>query len=370
MSDSKWRKYVDTDPFSDIKPSLLNSDDIHRYASKGILIEDFDEERLLPAGYQFRFLGKLIYWKPGANKKLERVELDVTKDAPIMLPANSIAYLHMQDEFRMPQYIAARFNLRITHVHQGLLLGTGPIVDPGFWGRILVPLHNLTDNDYAFMGGDSLIHVEFTKLSPLERWNADTNSAEAQDKYKEFPKRKIVETPDYYFKKAGVLANGGVVSNLNPALQEVNAALEEVNMLHEKIKTQMSRFRNIGIGAALATAIALVGLLYNGFNLVQSTNKVLQGVNDTAHQAQSTVVEVRTLLDSDKANENSLDEELERQPDTNADSIIDNQSADGVSQQPERIEGQETESSSTGGEAASPNEPTKGTNQRHLPESQ
>lgn len=299
MSDTKWRKYLETDPLSNIKPSLLSSDDIYQYAAKGCLVKDFDEERLLPAGYQFRFLGKLYYWMPSAKGKLERVELDVTMDAPITLPANSIAYLHMQDEFRLPQYIAARFNLRITHVHQGLLLGTGPMVDPGFWGRILVPLHNLTDNDYALMGGESLIHVEFTKLNPLERWKAGVDPAKCKDKYKAFPKRKIVETPDYYFKKAGVLANGGVVSNLNPALQEVNSVLADVRALHTKIEKQMTTFRNIGYGAGLTVAIALTALIYNGLNLVQSTNKVLQGVNETAHQAEVIVANVQSLLEAD-----------------------------------------------------------------------
>jgi len=315
MPDSKWREHLETDPCDDIKPSLLSSHDIYRYASKGCLVKDFDENRLLPAGYQFRFLGNLIYWESDDVGKLKRVEWDVKKDMPITLPANSIAYLHMQDEFRMPQYIAARFNLRITHVHQGLLLGTGPLVDPGFSGRILIPLHNLTNNSYTLMGGESLIHVEFTKLNPLNRWKEGVDAGNCEDNYKEFIKEKIVDTPDYYFKKASVLANTGVVSNLNPALQQIYAKLAEVTQLHETIEGQMKSFRSIGIGAMLAIVVALAALVYSGYNLVQSTNMVLQGVNETAHQAESAVAEAQSLLESRSIKRDSSNGTLENPQD-------------------------------------------------------
>ena len=58
-----------------------------------------------------------------------------------------------------------RFNLHIRHVHRGLLLGTGPLVDPGYWGKLCIPLHNLTDKDYPIPKDEGLIWMEFTKIS-------------------------------------------------------------------------------------------------------------------------------------------------------------------------------------------------------------
>lgn len=338
MSDLAWRKYLKTDPCDDIKPSLLNSHDIYRYASKGCLVKDFNEKRLLPAGYQFRFLGKLIYWKPDKDGELERIELDVEQDIPITLPANSIAYLHVHDEFRMPQYIAARFNLRITHVHQGLLLGTGPIVDPGFWGRILVPLHNLTDNSYSLMGGESLIHIEFTKLSMLDRWKEGADPDNSNDKYKEFPQKKMVSTPDYYFNKAHVLANSGVVSNLNPALLQIDLKLAEVTQLKKDIEDQMKIFRYFGYAAMLAIVIAIGSLIYGGLNLVQSTNKVLQGVTETAHQAESAVEEVRSLLGTSSDIQDSSNGTVEIQQDNLINGGVDNSISTTTDQRPDIVE--------------------------------
>ena len=53
-------------------------------------------------------------------------------------------------------------------------MGTGPLVDPGFEGKLLIPLHSLTADDYEIEAGEGLIWVEFTKLSPNERWNRGT----------------------------------------------------------------------------------------------------------------------------------------------------------------------------------------------------
>lgn len=67
---------------------------------------------------------------------------------------------------------------------RGCLLGTGPIVDPGFEGRIMIPVHNLTANIDELKAGDGLIRVEFTKLSRHAIFMQDANT----DNYNfEFP---------------------------------------------------------------------------------------------------------------------------------------------------------------------------------------
>ena len=38
------------------------------------------------------------------------------------LEANSIAFVQVEPVFRLPDYIALRFNLKITHVHRGILI--------------------------------------------------------------------------------------------------------------------------------------------------------------------------------------------------------------------------------------------------------
>jgi hypothetical protein len=90
--------------------------------------------------------------------------LDLSKGF-LLVEQNSIVFVESDLDFRLPDYIALRFNLQIRHVHRGLLLGTGPLVDPGYWGKLCIPLHNLTDEDYSIPVSEGLFWVEFTRTT-------------------------------------------------------------------------------------------------------------------------------------------------------------------------------------------------------------
>ena len=158
------------DPFPDIQPSLLNSADVHDYVRMTGMLYPFDAnpKYLKSASYEAAISGQCIWW----DAKGDQFEVQLKKDGDeFLLQANSIAFVQVAPHFRLPDYIALRFNLKITHVHRGILLGTGPLVDPGFVGRLLIPLHNLTTNPYRFRFGEGLIWVEFTKTSIYPLWS-------------------------------------------------------------------------------------------------------------------------------------------------------------------------------------------------------
>lgn len=118
--------------------------------------------RLKKASYEGR-IGDVAYkYKDGATPD---VVFRRKLNTHLVVPKNSIVFVECDLEFRLPDYVALRFNLQIRHVHQGLLLGTGPLVDPGFWGKLCIPLHNLTNEDYKIPKDEGLIWVEFTKTS-------------------------------------------------------------------------------------------------------------------------------------------------------------------------------------------------------------
>ena len=145
----------------EIAPALLNSDDIKKYVDIGCLLDKatFDTTLLKPASYEMRFLGKLYDWVIADEGQLKPRCREIVENKPTILHRNSITYLWMSEQLFLPEYIAARFNLHIRHVHKGLLLGTGPLVDSGFSGSLLIPLHNLTNNNYEICGGDGIIWV-------------------------------------------------------------------------------------------------------------------------------------------------------------------------------------------------------------------
>lgn len=156
------------DPFrDDIAPSLLSADDIARYVEKTGMICPFEQtkngkSKLKAASYEGGIGSCAFTFEPGRNvpKKIFS-----SGDEFLVLPPNSIVFVESDVYFRLPPFIAVRFNLQIRLVHRGLLLGTGPLVDPGFWGKLCIPLHNLTDEEYVIPKDEGLIWIEFTKTT-------------------------------------------------------------------------------------------------------------------------------------------------------------------------------------------------------------
>lgn len=148
-AEERFQKYKETDPFPEIIPALLNSADICDYVAATGMIYPFhheDNKKFKPASYAVSILGKLLYYDEDGKKQVKEISYQ-SDQKNFTLKSNSIAFVTLEPMFRIPDYIALRFNLKITHIYRGILLGTGPLVDPGFYGKLSIPLHNLTNND-------------------------------------------------------------------------------------------------------------------------------------------------------------------------------------------------------------------------------
>jgi deoxycytidine triphosphate deaminase len=223
---TRFERYKSEDSFPDIQPALLNSADIYDYVVATGMIWPFDPKNLKSASYQVRLLGKCVYW----DEKGELICENIENGKKFTLKKNSIAFVTVEPMFRLPDYIAVRFNLKITNVYRGLLLGTGPLVDPGFVGKLSIPLHNLTTNDYTFEGGELLIWVEFTKVSYNEKWDAWGGRAgeiRRQGKYVPFPERKnqLYSDVDDYLAKAA--PHRSIRSSIPDVIQSAQKSAQE-----------------------------------------------------------------------------------------------------------------------------------------------
>lgn len=282
------------DPFPEIPPALLNSADITRYARAGYLVTDFDEDRLKSAAYQIRFLGTLYSWENEQDALTEK-EASICCEKMYTLPKNSITYLFTEEEFLLPEYIAARINFRIPFVHKGMLLGTGPLVDAGFQGSLLIPLHNLTSNDYRIRGGDPVIWAEFTKLSPHKYWQESCweDRKKRPDDLVEFLPDKSHRNASEYLQKAEVTAKGGVQSAFKGALVDAQESAEVAHDLAaeagasamnaaaeaERIGKRYTLVGSIGAFIAIGTlVVAGVGVVIAAWQMNQSNNELATGI--------------------------------------------------------------------------------------------
>ena len=257
------------DPFSDLQPSLLTAEQIKNYARVTSLMWPFDERCLKGATYEVGIGGNAYSWDQ--NKKKRIVSVASKGKNGIVLEANSITFVETDVEFRLPQYIAIRFNLHIKLVHRGLLLGTGPIVDPGFRGRLLIPLHNLTNTSYTIAEGEKIIWIEFTKTL-FGKASGDEGYVREKPDFRVFPKEKRWLQPEAYFQKA----NAG-----NPIMSSISGFIAKTNKRGKRTERKVNGIAIIGI---VSLAAGLTGAIWGSWSVYNNAIGVVRA--DEARRGQ------------------------------------------------------------------------------------
>jgi deoxycytidine triphosphate deaminase/cell division protein FtsB len=285
MPEKKYEIFKNHDPFPLIPDALLNSFDIIRYVYTTGMIYPFYLESLDGAVYTCNFSGKYKYW----DEKNKLIEGDLDKDSNgLKLRPNSISFLGIEPTFRIPTYIVLRFNLKVQHVYKGLLLGTGPIVDPGFFGELFIPLHNLTSNEYIIKKGAPLICVEFTKLTKHYYRNLTKVHKQIINNLN-FRNVPIIANPmkinrdlNFYLKKALNNPMFGM-----PGIDEISVgssipeAIFKAEESAKKAEKKVDRIKNVNFIALFGTLIAIATLVVGIISLLIDVNKrVLNISND------------------------------------------------------------------------------------------
>ncbi|BDV39059.1 hypothetical protein [Methylocystis bryophila] len=256
-ADARADRFVDEDPFHKILPALLSSEHVKKYIKQIGMLYPYDIENadnFKAASCEIEMGGTYIRW----NEDKSIVEKNIVPLVPYVFPANSITYVQIKPIIRLPNYIAMRFNLRIKHVHRGLLLGTGPLVDPGYRGNLVIPIHNLTASDYVIYGGDKLIWAEFTKTSYIKE-DSNINS-----KFVPTQKRIFNQPPKYWLDKAAgknVPIQNSIPAALAVAIksaEESKAAAKGSLDAAEEARKWAQRWV---LGSALGALLASVGMV-------------------------------------------------------------------------------------------------------------
>jgi deoxycytidine triphosphate deaminase len=261
-------KYLRHDPFPNVPAALLGSATFADYARVTGMVypfkgfnrdkQEFEKGLVKPASYEVRPGDSFFYFDVHGYRRC----IDIgpgAKERFIHLRANSITFCSTDERFRLPNYIAMRFNLRIKHVHRGILLGTGPLVDPGFDKKLLIPLHNLTDSDYFISLDEGLIWVEFTKTYLQAQ-------AKSGDPYIDV---NLPDNTQKDFNKFFMEASGG-----QPIRSSIPTAIDRAEQKAERAEREVQRLagvvRNIEIVGIIAIIVALFSIVVPVIDLVRS----------------------------------------------------------------------------------------------------
>ena len=273
---AEWRN---TDPFEKtIPPALLSKEHIREYVrATGMLCPFYpDEERRTKAASYEAWPIRFIRWNEAGQKTIDDISKKDYETHGYELKENSITFMQIDTKIRLPNYIALRFNLSITHVHRGLLLGTGPLVDPGFSGELLIPLHNLTSAPYRIRRG--VIWIEFTKTSARSEPSED------------FVRRKRDVGFETYFERAS--GNNPIQSSIPLAVKDAQTSASQAKADARRAVKTNRFYASVGFLALLGMIIAAANF---GISVLRDANQIRQDTGQNIAEARRLSTETENL---------------------------------------------------------------------------
>lgn len=242
-------KYIDPERDNPSRKGMLLSNEIQRFQAKNLLIAaDFEEKNLRPAAYTLRIGSRYV------DSRGRLGSLDSKKKPSFTMEPNSIVFVSALEKLDLPCYIAARFNLRVKWVYKGILLGTGPQVEPGYTGYLSCPLYNLTDHPIKIIFEDDFATIDFERTTDFCKgasFDEIDRAIEVGDELDtvKWDKQNYIVFKRKEYKALKLLPDHDVISSL-------------FELSHE-VKT----WRNIGIGFAVSFFALTLTLLSFGANV-------------------------------------------------------------------------------------------------------
>lgn len=202
----------------------------------GISIDPFEEKQVQPASYDLRVGAQGI---TTTGKEV----VDLKKRGFIVLEPGDFGVVITHEIISLDKNYTARIGLRSGLSRKGIIATTGPQIDPGFKGRLIVGLTNLTPNPVSLTYKDDFITVEFHRLDEP-----------CKDPYNgPFQGQEGLRPSDIAL----------VAEQKGMALSEMMTMLGSLSVNVHALATEVKSFKwifGIGLGA-LGILIAFIGLL-------------------------------------------------------------------------------------------------------------
>ena len=142
---------------------ILSKPDIRDYCDKKKLVTPWKDERIEPSSYDLTFDGQYYYYQK-SDGVAPRVQI-VKDDEDLQIPADAICFVMTKETVTMPNNIAGQISLKLGLILKGVMLSNHPPIDPGYSGKIVGMLHNLSDRPVSIPKGSHILSIVFHQLS-------------------------------------------------------------------------------------------------------------------------------------------------------------------------------------------------------------
>jgi deoxycytidine triphosphate deaminase len=94
-----------------------------------------------------------------------REKINPAEKGLLTIPAGDFALVSTLEQVELPSNLAGHIGLRSQYARRGLVLLSGPQIDPGFRGVLVLGVTNLSPRDIVIAHGERFCTVEFYQLS-------------------------------------------------------------------------------------------------------------------------------------------------------------------------------------------------------------
>ncbi len=148
---------------------VLSKNDILYRCEHQNLIENYCQDNIQTCSYDLR-MGSQYYYATHISDDTVKIG-SLQKGEILKIPPDAICYVITEESVNMPSDLTASISLPLKLIKCGVMLAAQPPYDPGYHGKTIALLHNLSNETVKIKYGQHILNIVFTKLSrPVEEY--------------------------------------------------------------------------------------------------------------------------------------------------------------------------------------------------------
>jgi deoxycytidine triphosphate deaminase len=141
--------------------TVLTEAELKKAVSDGDLIKNASAESIEGLKYDFRLGTRVLFGR--------QAPMDLTAAGqPPWLRPGELAYVLSEERLNLPPDVKAELSNKRKMSHAGGLVLGGFAIDPGYKGRLMFALYNISSTPFMLQPGKKLIAAQFYRLAPSE----------------------------------------------------------------------------------------------------------------------------------------------------------------------------------------------------------
>ena len=221
---------------------ILTDRQIRKACKDGeITIDPFDDDQVQAATYDLRV------GRQGATTSTKKL-VNIKEEGYLSINPGDFGIVTVFEKLELSAQYTARFGLRSKFARKGLLATTGPQIDPGYRGRLIIGITNLTPKSVSLPYKDDFLSVEFHRL---EEPATKPYDGPYQDKIELGP-----EEIEFITESEG-MALSEVLTTLRSLSQNLSTLTLDVSQLTIEFRGIKSEFRGIKWTVPLIVTIGI-----------------------------------------------------------------------------------------------------------------